>query len=165
MSTDEADRFSIPEDDRRTYVRLDRAKLNIAGASGPATWFKLVSVRLDNGNETYPGGDEVQTVEPWKPPDIWSELDTALLNRILTAIEQGDGNGDYYTDTNSRTNRAAWEVVQRHAPAKSDAQAREIITTWLKNGVLVKFEYTSPKTRKKVFGLKVNHAKRPGTEL
>jgi hypothetical protein len=30
-------------------------------------WFRLVGVRLDNATETYPAGDEVQTVERWTP--------------------------------------------------------------------------------------------------
>jgi len=43
------------------------ARSNIAPPSGKATWFKLIGVRLDNGNADYPTGDEVQTVARWYP--------------------------------------------------------------------------------------------------
>ena len=87
-------------------------------------------------------------------------LDSGLLNRILTTISDGLGDGNYYTATNSSTDRAAWEVV-RFAPEKSEAQAREIIAAWLKSGLLSKFDYASPTTRKTVKGLKVDDTKRP----
>jgi AAA domain len=162
MSPEEAQRFNISEDERRDHVRLDRAKLNIARTSGPATWFRLVGVKLGNPTSLYPAGDEVQTVEPWAPPDTWAGLDNDLLNRILTAIDSGRGDGNYYTATNSATDRAAWEVVQRFAPEKNEAQARDIITAWLKSGLLEKFDYINPTTRRSVKGLKVNSIKRPG---
>ena len=34
------------------------------------------------------------------------------------------------------------------APAKTEEQCREIIRTWIKNGVLVPFDYTSPANQK-----------------
>jgi hypothetical protein len=54
MSEEEAKQFNISADDRRAYVRLDRAKRNVDRTTGAARWFKLVGVRLDNGNDTYP---------------------------------------------------------------------------------------------------------------
>jgi hypothetical protein len=161
MSPEEAQRFNVPEDDRRNYVRLDRAKLNIARTSGPATWFKLVGVQLGNATSLYPNGDEVQTVETWNPPDTWAGLDNELLNRILTAIDAGLSDGNHYTAAPNATDRAAWRVVRSHAPMKTESQAREIIRTWTKNGLLVEFSYENPATRKSVTGLKVDGLKRP----
>jgi hypothetical protein len=69
MSEEEAKTFDLPEDQRRGYVRLDRAKINLARVGGPSKWFKLVSVRLGNGTDLYPNGDEV-----WPAPglnDMW----------------------------------------------------------------------------------------------
>jgi hypothetical protein len=57
--------------------------------------------------------------------------------------------------------RAAWKVVQHHCPDRTEAQCREIIRTWVKNGVLVHEEYEDPKTRKTLNGLRVNHTKGP----
>ena len=42
-----------------------------------------------------------------------------------------------------------------------ERQARDIIKTWVKNGVLLRIEYDNPKTRKPVTGLQVDDTKRP----
>ena len=68
-------------------------------------------------------------------------------------IDAGMGDGDFYTDGNRTIERSAWQVVHRHAPAKSEVQCREVIRTWISNGVLVPFDYDSPSTRKRVKGL------------
>jgi hypothetical protein len=63
MDTIEAEHFGIDAGERRDYVRLDSAKVNITRHSKAATWFKLVGVPLNNGTPDYPNGDVVQTVE------------------------------------------------------------------------------------------------------
>ena len=120
-----------------------------------------IGVPLGNTTERYPAGDEVQTAEPWHPPETWANLDSPLLNRILSDIDAGLDDGNFYTDGNRTTNRSAWQVVQRHAPAKSEAQCREVIRTWIKNEVLIPFEYDSPTTRKEAKGLRLDPSKRP----
>jgi hypothetical protein len=162
MSTDEAKSFGIKEEERRLLIRMDSGKVNIAPPLHAAKWYRLVSVPLGNRNGLYPNGDEVQAVEPWNPPDTWADLSYGLLNQILTAIDAGLPDGNRYTDTPSAGGRAAWKVVLEHAPDKSEAQAREIIRTWVKNGVLESREYDNPVTRKPVNGLWLNATKRPG---
>src|SRR5262249_35743006 len=130
-----------------------------------AKWFKLVGVRLGNGTKLYPNGDEIQTVEPWDPPETWADLDTALLNQILTAIDDGMPDGERFTDAPNAKGRAAWRVVAKHAPHKTEAQAREVIKTWVKNGLLVPTDYDSPQARKTVQGFRVDASKRPGQDL
>jgi hypothetical protein len=46
-------------------------------------------------------------------------------------------------------------------PGKNEAQAREIIKAWLKDGLLVVREYENPADRKKANGLYVDPLKRP----
>ena len=48
MSEDEAKQFGIPADERKRYMRLDKAKANIVRAV-KARWFKLVSIPLGRG--------------------------------------------------------------------------------------------------------------------
>jgi hypothetical protein len=141
---------------------MDSGKVNITRPLGAAKWFRLVSVSLGNATDMYPNGDEVQTVELWKPPDTWSDLGIDLLNRILTAIDAGLPDGNRYSDAPNVIDRAAWKVVVDHAPNKTENQARDIIKTWVKNGVLVRDEYENPATRKSVKGLRVDPKKRPG---
>jgi hypothetical protein len=162
MSEDEAKRFGIPEADRRAYVRLDNAKVNIARNSQEATWLKLVSVRLENGTTEYPNGDEVQTVVPWDPPDTWADLSAVVLNAVLTEIDAGLPRGQRYSNAPKATDRAAWTVVQRHCSNKTEPQCREIIRTWVKNGVLHAEKYHDPVRREEINGLRLDPTKRPG---
>jgi AAA domain len=162
MSPEEAQAFSVREDERRLLVRMDSGKVNIAPPLKAAKWYRLVGVPLGNATECHPNGDEVQAIEPWIPPDTWADLSPHLLNQILTAIDAGMSDGNRYTDAPSATGRAAWKVVLEHAPDKSEVQAREIIRTWVKNGVLESREYDNPATRKPVNGLWLNTTKRPG---
>lgn len=162
MSSDEAKLFSVAEQDRRGFVRLDRAKLNAARSTGAATWFKLIGVRLDNGNETYPQGDEVQTVELWQPPSTWGDTTTGGLNAILNDIARGMGNGQRYSNTpNTPEDRQAWRVVQKRYPDKPEAQCRAIIHAWIESGLLLPDKYVDPMQRKERSYLRVDSTKRP----
>ena len=58
---------------------------------------QLVGVQLENGNDEYPNGDEVQTVEPWGPPKTWDGLSSETLNAALTKIDAGMQNGQRYS--------------------------------------------------------------------
>jgi hypothetical protein len=161
MSVDEAKLFGISPEEQHFYVRLDKGKVNIAPPARTAKWFRLVGVAIGNETEAYPQGDNVQTVEPWTPPEIWQNLDTVMLNRILDTIDAGLPDGNRYTNAPRAGERAAWQVVTEHAPEKTEPQGREIISTWVRNGVLVAKKYQNPKTMKDVKGLYVIAAKRP----
>ena len=58
--------------------------------------------------------------------------------------------------------RAAWKAVKIHAPNKTEANCKEIIRQWVKNGLLVVELYRAA-DRKERNGLRVNNSKRPGT--
>jgi hypothetical protein len=161
MSPDEAQAFGIAEGERRLLIRMDSAKVNIMPPMTAAKWFRLVSVRLGNGDTFYPHGDEVQTVEAWTPPDTWDGINNAIANAILTEIDAGLPDGNRYTDAAKATDRAAWQVVTRHASDKTEQQARQIVSTWVKSGTLLRRQYRNPKARKPVSGLYLNPTKRP----
>ena len=161
MTEEEAETFGISEEERRGYVRYDSAKVNIAPPSRKARWFEIVGVPLGNATELYPKGDEVQTVEPWKPPSLWDGLEVSLINRILDQLARGLPDGSRYSAANAARERAAWQVVTQHAPDKNKKQAQEIIKTWLSNGVLREEEYQDPTRRAPAKGLFVNQAQRP----
>jgi hypothetical protein len=161
MSPEEANAFGIEEEQRRFFIRMDSAKVNIAPPAVRARWFELISVQLDNATESYPAGDSVQTVEPWVPPEAFADFDINLINHVLDQIDAGLPDGNRYSDTPSAKTRGAWKVIVDELPEKTEAQAREIIRTWVKNGVLVRYEYDNPKTRKSADGLRVDPSKRP----
>jgi len=160
MTPEEAQTFGIDEADRRSYIRVDSGKVNIAKPARSAKWFHLVSVTLDNATELYPSGDEVQTVEPWEPPATWADLSDTDMDRMLITIDAGLSDGNLYSDASNATTRAAWKVVQRVIPDKTEKQCREIIRSWVKNEVLIKAPYTNPKNRKEERGLKLSAEKR-----
>lgn len=151
MTVEEAATFNVPEEQRRSLVRMDSAKVNITPPAAQAKWFRLVGVRLGNSTGLYPNGDDVQTVEPWFPPDIWTDMTVTLQERILVAIDAGLPDGNRYTDAAKAGRREAWRVVAEHAPDKNEAQARSIIKQWLKDSQLE--HYKNPTTWKDVSGL------------
>jgi hypothetical protein len=75
-------------------------------------------------------------------------------------VFSGLANGQRYSDAPKAEDRAAWAVVQRHC-SKTEPQCREIIRTWVKNGVLFKEQYDDPVDRKPRSGLRLNTSKRP----
>lgn len=160
MSEDEAARFGIEHHERTSYVRFDSAKHNLAPAR-QAKWFRLVSVPLGNASETYPSGDHVQAVVVWQPPGLWDYIDTATLNRVLDQISAGLPSGSRYSDAPAATERAAWRVIVEFLPERTEPQAREMIRTWVKNGLLVSEEYDDANDRKVRKGLRVVAVKRP----
>jgi hypothetical protein len=160
MGGTEAERFGIDPDERRDYVRLDRAKANIVRGSIKSTWLRMVNVHLGNATAEYPEGDEVQAIESWVPPETWAEITEAIINAVLDAIDAGMEDGRRYSASPNAKSRAAWPVVQLHCPSKAEAQCREIIKTWLKSGVLYEEECGDPAARKSGLGLFVNAAAR-----
>jgi AAA domain len=161
MTEDEAETFGINPDERASLVRLDDAKINLAPRAAAARWFKLVGVALGNGTAAYPHGDTVQAAEPWAPPELWSGVSTATFNAILDEIDAGLPGGRLFYHQGHATDRAAWPIVVKHID-RTEAQAREIIRTWVKNGVFVIADYVDQADRKTRKGLRVNPVKRPG---
>lgn len=121
----------------------------------------MVGVPLDNGTETYPYGDNIQTVERWEPPDNFAGVSIATWNAIIDEIDAGLPNGRRYSNANNATDRAAWQLVVRHID-RTEKQARAIINTWVENQVLLKDDYDDPVERKPLKGLRANPVKRPG---
>jgi hypothetical protein len=70
-------------------------------------------------------------------------------------------NGQRYSDAPNAKERAAWYVVKKHCPTKTEGQCREMIRTWVKNGVLCKVDYDDPIERKACKGLRIDASKRP----
>jgi hypothetical protein len=167
MSEAEAKLFNIEPENRRAYVRLDSAKVNIAAPSGKAEWFRIVGQPIGNGTDEYPNGDTVQVVEPWSPPDAWTGTTSIELNAILNEIDHGlvdeDGKptGQRYSNSPKADKRAVLPVVQKHYPDKPEGLCRTIIHAWLDTGLLYPEDYDDPVEYRKRKGLKVDNSKRP----
>ena len=164
MTAEEAKDLGVPHEERRFFVRLDRAKVNLAPPAQTATWFKLIGVNLGNATPEYPKGDEVQTVEPWTPPETWQGITATIANKILDVIDAGLPDGTRYSNEPAASQeRSAWRVVQAEVPALTERKCQDIIASWLKNDVLRKETHTDFTQRKGRSGLAVNAGKRPGS--
>jgi hypothetical protein len=161
MTEQEGELFGVPATERKSLVRVDDAKINLAPRSAEAMSFKIIGVPLGNGNPAYPNGDNVQTAERWAPPDIFAGVTAAMWNTIIDEISAGLPDGRRYTNANNATDRAGWKIVAKHID-RTEAQARAIINIWVKNQVLLVKDYDDPVTRKPLKGLTGNPAKRPG---
>lgn len=51
MSSKDAERYGIKDENRHLYVRLDDAKANLSLASAEAKWFERIGVTIPNGDE------------------------------------------------------------------------------------------------------------------
>lgn len=160
MTPEEAKQFNVSDKERKLLIRLDSGKINLAPPPEDTAWFKLVGVNLGNATPDYPHGDQVQTVEPWTPPDAWEGASNLILNKILDAIDRGNDQGDLYSAHNAAKERFVIPVVLEFLPTKSEEQAKKIITTWIKNGTLYYAEFTNSH-RHEAKGLRVNATKRP----
>jgi AAA domain len=161
MTDAERDQFGITEAERRSLIRIDSAKVNIAPPSIEARWFRIVGVRLGNGTDLYPNGDEIPTVEVWRPPDLWGEISTAVANDILDQLDRGTSDGQRYSAAKQAGEKiSAWRLVQAQRPTLTEKQCQTVIATWLKNGILESRDYDDPVRRGSRPGLFV--AKRPG---
>jgi hypothetical protein len=160
MSVDEAALFGISPKDQPAFVRVDDAKVNIVPRLNEAMWFRLVGVPLGNATELYPNCDNVQTAERWQPRDPFAKLDKAMIERILTQIEAGPYADGRFSPSPNATDRAAWPIVQRCCPEFTEQQAKYVIKTWLRTGVLLKRDHEDPRDRHPHVSLFVG--KRPG---
>lgn len=133
---------------------MDDGKVNISPPAGTAKWFRLVSVNLNNPDKFRPQGDNVQAVEPWSPPDAWEGVDNEALQRIIEEIDAGLENGSRYSANKNAKKRAAWCVVRRHVPDKSEAECTKLVEDFVKKGLLLEASYRDPVKREEMRGLR-----------
>lgn len=161
MSSEEAARVGVPEDQRRLYVRLDDAKNNMAPPAGAAEWLKLESVMLMNGDDVYSAGDSVQVASAWSLPDAWAGVGDHTA-AIMRAIDEGLENGERYSaraqDKDRWIGDLIMEIFENTEDPKSPEQVKSIIAQWVKEGLIETREYRSEKQRKLRKGLYVTSA-------
>ncbi len=123
MSETEAATLGVSDVERKSLVRIDSAKVNIAPPTATTTWLRIVGVNLENGNKTYPNGDNVQTVERWTPAPLFDGLSSADLNCVLRKLSAGMGDGRRYSLASAAKDRAAWRAVHEKVPKSTRSDA------------------------------------------
>jgi hypothetical protein len=92
MSTGDAKKAGIEDEQRRHFVRIDDAKQNLAPPAS-ARWFQLVGVDLGNGEVGF--GDNIGVPAVWEFPEIKDEeLGQAELAKVRVAVEAGNWRSD-----------------------------------------------------------------------
>lgn len=86
MSKETAKGFCIPERERRSFVRVDDGKSNMAPPEA-ARWFRLIGQPLGNGTSDRLE-DVVAVAETWTPPDTFDGLTAKDLLKVQHAVHE-----------------------------------------------------------------------------
>jgi hypothetical protein len=158
MSLAEAKALGIEPEEKWRFVRHDDVKSNMAPGAGRARWFQLESRALGNATLAYPEGDSAQVMRNWSPPRLFEGVDWATIIAILTEIDRGPGDGEFYSFSRQARERWAGGAIMRLA-GKSPIQATDLLAIWEHEGLLVSGEYMSPRQRKPRSCVRVDQGK------
>jgi hypothetical protein len=159
MTQEEAKNLNIK--DHWRYSRIAGSKENYAPPPDKATWFKLESVDLGNGDERYPDGDNIQVTVAWKPPALFEGIDDAALSDIFNEIRRGTGRADGTPDYSPHRQAEKFWVGQVIVDCadRSITQANKLIKQWIDNDVLRVEKYNHPVQRKQADHIVLNEQK------
>lgn len=164
MTPEEGALMGVADKERRSLVRLDNAKVNLAPSGADTTWFRILGVRIGNATPEYPQGDEIQAAEPWSAPGIFDGISNSDLNGILDVIEAGMPGGERFSRRFQDAGRWAGTVIAEGLKVDVE-QAKAIVSAWMKTGLLFEETYESPGQRKTRKCVRVDNSKRPGTSI
>ena len=126
MSEEEAARAGV--DKRRSFVRMENGKANLAPAADQAAWHQLVSVDLGNG-------DSVAAVAPWTWPNAFDGVTVRDLREVQSRIAAGR-----YRESLQATDWAGHVVASvLHLDMGNKAHRAKvtaILKTWIANDML-----------------------------
>lgn len=89
MTPEIAGMANIEESKRRSFFCIDDGKLNFREFAN-SQWRRIVGVDIGNGNELYPRGDNVATVEPFELPDLFDGVSLNDLRKAQSIVSAGD---------------------------------------------------------------------------
>ena len=132
MTTEQANKLGIAENDRRMHIRVANGKANM-GPIGKATWFKLQVENLANG-------DEIVCAGSWKPPNPFQGITEADMHNCRKLAQTGT----YRADSRAKEwfGYAVADMLKINIKYGSDndpadiARMKQILETWQKNKVI-----------------------------
>jgi hypothetical protein len=132
MSQTEAEELGISDPAlRRSLVRIDTGKAN-RSPQDAATWIKLESVCLNNGDGIEPS-DYVGVANLWEKPDVFQELSTWHLYMV----QQGLAEDDWRDSVQAKDWVGHLVARVTGMSAETDkGRIKAILRTWRKTGVL-----------------------------
>lgn len=134
MSADAAKAFAIAESERRSFVRIDDAKANLAPASA-ARWFKLTAEPLGNATPDRPE-DFVAVADTWTPPDTMEGISLADLLAVQKAVDRQGLRES--VQANDWAGHIVGRVLDLNSSIEPDKQKiKNALRAWLASGALV----------------------------
>jgi hypothetical protein len=134
MTAEETKTAGVKEKDRRLYFRSDLGKENMQPPAEAATWFKLVSVLLNNDDASGPG-DWIGVVTSWKLPGTFDGISTNDLPKVQAAIDEGT-----WAKNMQASNWVGYAVGKALDINVSDeagkTRVQRMLKEWMKSGVL-----------------------------
>lgn len=154
LSEKNTEAIGMTPEDAKGVFRIDDGKQNLAPPAEKATYRKIISVKLANG-------ESVGVVTPFDLPDEWAGMTEAVVNEILARIDRGlpDAPGEeFYSMRPQDKGRWVGKVIceyefQSQEHVKTAAQAKAILRQWLKSGLIEEMEYRSAAQRKERRGV------------
>lgn len=143
MTAKEAERLGVDPDERWRFFRVDTGKANMSPPAERATWRRMESVALDNG-------DEVGVATPWTPPDPFEGVSARMAREVRAAFFKADREaGEARADEQADDAWAGWIIadtlhLDRADPATKGRCAR-LLATWIKSDVLRRVSVKHPK--------------------
>lgn len=144
MSERDATKLGLENDERRRWVRLDDAKMNLTLVGDEALWFRRIGVTIANGDEVgvlVPG-----TPEPPEETTPNEELEAAVIAEIDRAWRIGEP----YSVTKQSKRYYGKLLASRLGRSASSVNAA--VNALQERGVIEEAEYD---TRNKLKGLRV----------
>ena len=136
------------------HIRIAGSKENYAPPPEHGTWYRLVSVPLDNATGIYPDGDSVAVATPWTPRRAFEGMDAAILTAVFDKLRSG-----IYSPAKQVRKRPWAGKVLTEIGRRSDRDAGKIIAAWIESGVLVKGTQYDPDSKNEVSIITVDDAK------
>jgi len=134
MTDDEAQAAGVNPEDRRRHFRIDNGKASMQPPIDRATWCKLVSVPLDNGDDEDPG-DWVGVVTAWEMPGIFDGQTAADLPKVQAAIDGGEWAAN--VQAKNWAGLAIGEALEIDASTEPGrTRVKRMLAVWIKNGAL-----------------------------
>jgi hypothetical protein len=147
MSKKEATFFNLPEGQRRRFIRIDDAKMNLKPPAEKTDWLELVGVDLEDAREIGEESSNIQVATPWTPPDPNGDFSGEMAERVLRLMKEREGT-ERHTRMMARkggksskaTPVSVFQEVADDMPGDVKPPSRDgvrlIVEDWLANGTL-----------------------------
>ena len=139
MSSDDAAKLGVTDEARRSLIRLDDAKANMAPPRERAVWLQLHSIDIENADGLDPS-DWVAALVPWHPTAADSLISPTDQDAVLKEIDRAFAAGNGYSPRNQegepRRYSLAFERALSSRSPDGKIQAR-VVRHWLDSKVQI----------------------------